>query len=136
MKNEKPITHTVVLAEDDAFISRAYMSGLTQEGFRVVDIHRGDEVVDSVLKENPDIVLLDLMMPFKTGFEVLADIRSHKEIKDLPVLIFSSLQQDQDIDEAMRLGATDYIGKSNISLSGVIDKIRQYIPNEPQKEIQ
>ncbi len=129
MSKEISPTHTVILAEDDTFILRAYMSGLTQTGFRVVDIRRGDKVIEGILREKPDVVLLDLMMPFKTGFEVLADIRSHEELKDLPVLVFSSLQQEQDINEAMRLGATDYIGKSNISLQGVIDKIRQYIPN-------
>lgn len=121
-------THTIVLAEDDAFISRAYISGLTQAGFRVVDIHRGDKVVEAILQEKPDVVLLDLMMPFKTGFEVLEEIRSHEELTELPVLIFSSLQQDQDVDEAVRLGATDYIGKSNISLQGVIEKVKQHIP--------
>ena len=130
MSEEVKKIHTIVLAEDDAFISRAYVSGLTQAGFRVIDIHRGDEVVAAVEREMPDIVLLDLMMPFKTGFEVLADIRSREPLKKIPIIIFSSLQQDHDVEEALRLGATDYLGKSNISLHGVIEKINEYLLGE------
>ena len=118
---------TVILAEDDQFISRAYVAGLQQAGFRVVPVYRGDEVVHAIEREHPDIVLLDLIMPFKTGFEILETLHTHPTAQRVPVFVFSSLAQDKDKDEAFRLGAKDYIEKSNVTLQEVVDKIQAYL---------
>lgn len=119
-KNKKKI----LLAEDDKFIARAYQDGLTRAGFEVVSAVNGQEAIDKVKSEKPDLVLLDLIMPKKNGFEVLEEIKADQTLK-MPVIILSNLSQDSDIEKAKELGAVDYIVKSNFSMKEVIKKIEK-----------
>ena len=120
--------YTIVLAEDDHFISKACAEGLEKDGFKVFVVDSGDEVVDKVKNEKPDILLLDLIMPMKTGFEVLKELREIKEFSSLPIIIFSSLSQGDDIQKAVELGATDYIVKPRTALRNIVDKVNKYLP--------
>ena len=120
LKNRKKI----LLAEDDKFIARAYQDGLSRAGFEVVLAVNGQEAIDKVKSEKTDLVLLDLIMPKKNGFEVLEEIKADKTLK-MPVIILSNLSQDSDIEKAKELGAAGYIVKSNFSMKEVIEKIEK-----------
>jgi len=115
------------LAEDDKFISRAYNDGLTKAGFIVILAYDGVEAVDLADREKPDIILLDLIMPRKNGFEVLSVLKADAGTKDIPVIILSNLGQETDIQKCKDLGAVDYLIKSNFSLKEVINKIKKYL---------
>jgi DNA-binding response OmpR family regulator len=117
----------LLLAEDDKFISRAYNDGLTKAGYEVVLAMDGAEALKMVKEDKPDMVLLDLIMPQKNGFEVLTELKADNETKNIPVIILSNLGQDSDIEKGKKLGAVDYLIKSNFSLKEVIEKINKHL---------
>jgi len=123
MSNEKP---KILLAEDDQFICRAYKDGLSQAGFEVIVASNGGEAVEKIKSEKPDLLLLDLIMPLKSGFEVMEEIKQNK-ISDLPIMVLSNLSQESDIKKSEELGAVDYIVKSNATMRDVIEKIKDIL---------
>jgi len=121
-------TFTVLLAEDELFLSRTFENRLTLEGYTVLLAHDGEDAIQMILKEKPDLILLDLIMPKKNGFEVLEIIKKDELVQHIPVIITSNLGQDSDIEKAMKLGAVDYIIKSNISLKDLAMKVKEHLP--------
>ncbi len=117
----------VLMAEDDKFISRAYKDGLTRAGFEIIMAIDGNETIKLAKSEQPDIILLDLIMPEKNGFEALEELRTDPETREIPVIILSNLGQDTDIKQGKELGAVDYLIKSNYSMPEVIKIIKKYI---------
>ncbi|MCK5212178.1 response regulator [Candidatus Parcubacteria bacterium] len=117
----------ILMAEDDKFISRAYKDGLTRAGFDIIMAADGNEAIALVKSELPDIILLDLIMPDKNGFEALEEFKKMPETKDTPVIILSNLGQDTDIKQSKELGAVDYLIKSNYSMPEVIEKIKKHL---------
>ncbi len=115
----------VLIAEDDAFLLKMYGMQLENENFEVIQAADGEEVIQKLSEGvKPDIMLLDIIMPNKTGFDVLTHIKADPNLKDIPVIILSNLGQDDDIKKALDAGAKDYIVKSNISQQGMIGKIK------------
>jgi len=116
----------ILLAEDDEYISKAYKVGLEEADFIVIPAFNGEEAIEKLKIEKPDLILLDLIMPIKNGFDVLRELKKNAEWKNIPVLILSNLGQDSDIEEALKLGAKDYLVKANFSMKEVIEKIKEY----------
>ena len=117
----------ILMAEDDKFISRAYNDGLTRAGFSVTMASDGEEAITKIKETKPDVILLDLIMPGKNGFEVLEEIKKDEGIKDIPVIILSNLGQDTDVKKGKELGAADYLIKSDFSITEIIKKINEYV---------
>ena len=117
----------ILVAEDDKFLANAYRVKLIKEGFDALIVSNGEEVLKSLEAFNPDVILLDLMMPKIDGFIVLQILRSTDKWKTIPIIITSNLGQKEDIEKGMNLGATDYIVKSDTSISDILVKIRTYI---------
>ena len=118
----------ILMAEDDKFISRAYKDGLSRAGFDITMAIDGNEAIAFAKEGLPDIILLDLIMPEKNGFEALEELKKMPETKDIPVIVLSNLGQDTDIKQSKDLGAVDYLIKSNYSMPEVIEKIKKYLP--------
>ena len=118
------MTKTIVLADDEKFIAIAYNDGLTRAGYNVSVAHDGEEALAKIKELKPDLVLLDLIMPKMTGFEVLKAIKADAALKGIPIVILSNLSQATDESEARTLGATDFLVKSNISMQELIDHIK------------
>lgn len=122
MEEKTPLK--VLIAEDDSFLLKMYGMQLKNENFDVTEAADGVEVLKKLADGlRPDIMLLDIMMPNKTGFEVLTYMKADDDLKDIPVIILSNLGQDDDIKKALDAGAKGYIVKSNISQQGMIEKI-------------
>ena len=119
--------YKILLVEDDKFITKAYVDGLSRTGFVVTAASDGNQALIALKQDKPDLVLLDLIMPEKNGFETLAEIKADESLKDIPVVVVSNLGQDSDIVEAKKLGAIDYLIKSDYSIDEVAKKIRQYL---------
>lgn len=117
----------VALIEDDQFLARVLIFRLNQEDFEVVSVDNGAEAFDAVKKENPDIVLLDLLLPKKNGFEVLQELKLDSSTNNIPVVILSNLGQQTDIDRGIELGAVDYLVKANFSIKDVVSKIKEHL---------
>jgi len=118
------------MIEDDIFFRKLYRDKLVREGFEFIEATNGIEGLNKVMSENPDLVLLDLMLPRKNGFDVLKDIKANPNTKDIPVIILSNLGQESDVKEALDLGAQDYLIKTEVRLSEVIDKVKKNFPKK------
>lgn len=116
----------VLVAEDDRFLMKLYEAKLAEANYDFITALNGVEAIDKIKAEKPDMVLLDVMMPQKNGFDVLAEMKADPELKDIPVVILSNLGQDGDVKKGLEMGAVDYIVKSNISIEDVISKVEKY----------
>lgn len=124
--------YKVLLCEDEVYVARSYVRKLELEGFEVIQANNGVECIEFMQKEKPDLVILDLMMPLQTGFETLEKIKNgdDADLKKIPIIVASNLGQQSDIDEAAKLGAVDFLVKSNISLKELIEKVNKYLPKK------
>ena len=118
---------TILLVEDDKFISRAYRAGIGGEGFKVITAYTGVEGMAKAKRERPDLILLDLVMPMMDGFDLLKDLKKDPETKNIPVVILSNLGQESDIQKGKALGAADYLVKANWSMKDVIAKVKEHL---------
>jgi CheY-like chemotaxis protein len=115
----------LVIADDETFIRQAYKESLTREGYDVIVAENGEEAYEKILSEKPDLIILDLIMPKMNGFEVLKKIKSDPGIQSIPVAVLSNLSQPSDEEEAKKLGAVDFIVKSDISLEELMARIKR-----------
>lgn len=121
-------TCKILVAEDDKFLSRAYEFKLRQLGCSHIILARdGDEALEKIRGEKPDLVLLDLIMPKKSGFDVLAEIKADPALKEIPVIIMSNLGQEADVKKGLEAGANDYVVKANTSLEDVVTRIKKLL---------
>ena len=120
----------VLVVEDDAFLLKAYMSKLQNSDFDVRSATDGEEAIATLAQFKPDIILLDLVMPRKDGFQTLQEIRQMEEFKETPIFVVSNLGQQEEFDHAKALGATDLLLKSNLSMSELVDRIHKAVPNK------
>ena len=116
----------ILIAEDDEFLLKVYRMTLEQEKFDVVIAKDGEEALKQAAKEKPDLILLDILMPKKDGFDVLKELKENEDLKDIPVIILSNLGQEADIEKGKELGAVDYIIKGNVDIENVIQKVKKY----------
>lgn len=120
--------HKIALIEDDANIRKMYRIKLELSGYNVLTAEDGKEAVELIKKANPDLVLLDILLPKKDGFEVLKEIKdsTDKKIKSIPVIMLSNLSSKEDISEAKQLGASDYFVKAKINPKEVAEKVNEF----------
>lgn len=121
----------ILLIEDDPFFQKFYSFKLREQQFEVFVGKDGVEGLQLVRSNTPDLILLDLIMPNKDGFEVLQELASDQELKKIPVLVFSTLSQEKDIARAKELGARDYVNKSFFDFEKLLVKIKTMIA-QPQ----
>jgi CheY-like chemotaxis protein len=117
----------VLLVDDTEFYQKAYKTKLTVEGFLVTTAGNGIEAIACLSREVPDIILLDLMMPVMDGFKVLQAVKSDDRLKAVPVVIFSAKGAPEEVEQAIRLGASDFLVKATTTPNKVLEKIRQVL---------
>lgn len=116
-------TALLLVAEDDQFYANLYRTKLEKEGFGVVVASNGRETLELLRKSNPNLIILDLVMPEMDGFEVLKKLREEKDLRNVPVIILSNLGQPEDIERAKELGVFKYIIKSNVSIHQMVESV-------------
>ncbi|MFZ2303626.1 MAG: response regulator [Minisyncoccia bacterium] len=117
----------VLVVEDEDFLVRALKDNLESEGHTVGVATDGEMVFDELKKKKPSLILLDLLLPKKNGFDVLKEIRQSPEWQHIPVVILSNLGEDSEIKRALELGANDYFVKSQHPIQEVIEKVSEYL---------
>ncbi len=118
----------ILIVEDDRFLREIASQKLEADGFVVESATNGTEALEHLEKNaRPDIIVLDLILPGISGFEVLEKVKQNAVLKDIPVVILSNLGQEEDIEKAKSLGATDYLVKAHFSFAEIIKKIREII---------
>lgn len=125
MSNEN--NNKIVVAEDDAFLIKIYKAKFATLGYDVTIAADGEEAISRIKSEKPSLVLLDLIMPKKNGFEVMTALQADEELKTIPVIVLSNLGQDCDEKKARDLGAVEYIIKSNVKLDEIIETAKKYL---------
>lgn len=114
----------VLLVEDDLFFQKFYASKLTEQQYQVETASNGDEGLQKARSFLPDIIILDIIMPQKNGFEFLAARAAEPALKRIPVIVFSTLGQEEDVKKAMELGANDFVNKALFDFDAVKQKIQ------------
>jgi DNA-binding response OmpR family regulator len=117
----------VLLVEDDKMIIDMYTLKFTQEGYDVMQAENGKDGLDMAKKTNPDIVLLDIILPQMDGFTVLKALKADGNTKGIPVVLLTNLGQDGDVKKGLELGAVDYLIKANFTPSQVVDKVKSLL---------
>lgn len=120
----------IMIIEDDHFLSSLMKARLEKEGFGVIQAFDGEEAMQDLRTEVPALVILDLIMPKVTGFEVLQTISITPQLDKVPVIIMSNLAQDSDIEKARQLGAKEYLIKVKVSIDDLIGKIKNLVPQD------
>ncbi|MDD3491784.1 MAG: response regulator [Candidatus Pacebacteria bacterium] len=123
---------TILLIEDDPFLSSVLRLKLEKESFKVIRAADGEEALHFLTEQGikPDLILLDLILPKKNGFEVLETIRQDPLLEKLPVIIISNLGQPSDIERGKALGIIDYFVKARLSVEELVNKVKQEIKIE------
>ncbi|PIT92617.1 MAG: response regulator [Candidatus Harrisonbacteria bacterium CG10_big_fil_rev_8_21_14_0_10_42_17] len=119
---------TILLVEDDRFLSSLLKNRLQKDAFEVETAMSGTEALEKLKTLRPDIVLLDIILPGKSGFEILEEIKSDPQIQNTPVIIISNLGQEGDVERMMKMGAKDYFVKARTSIEDIVKKVRNYLP--------
>ena len=117
----------ILLVEDDDALAGVYVTRLQAEGFDVRRVNNGEDALAAALSYHPDLVVLDVMMPKVSGFDVLDILRNTPETANLKIIMLTALSQESDKERAQSLGADDYLVKSQVVIADVIDRIRHHL---------
>jgi len=116
----------VLLVDDDPLIIRMYQKKLTGDGYTVRTAFNGEEAMAQVIKEKPDIMLLDVMMPKMNGVETLKALKKNPDTSSIPVIILTNLgDSSEDVENAKKLGALDYLVKAETDLALLSSRIEK-----------
>lgn len=117
----------ILLVEDDVALAKVYLSRLELEGFEVKHVADGEEALSTAVAFKPDMILLDVMMPKITGFDVLDILRNTPETMSMRVIMLTALGQEKDKEHAKKLGADDYLVKSQVVIGDVVARIKHHL---------
>lgn len=117
----------ILLVEDDDALAGVYLVRLQAEGFDVRRVSNGEDALAAAISYRPDLVLLDVMMPKVSGFDVLDILRNTPETANLKIIILTALSQESDKQRAIQLGVDDYLVKSQVVITDVIDRIKHHL---------
>ena len=119
----------ILLIEDDPFLSSLLKNRFVKEGYEVQIAQTGDLGIQAAKQGGFDLILLDLILPGKSGFEVMEEINMDPTAPKIPILIISNLGQDSDVEKGKELGAVGYLIKARTSIEVLISKAKEFIGN-------
>lgn len=117
----------ILLVEDDEALSAVYQSRLELEGFETMEVNNGEKALAAAIEFRPDLILLDVMMPKISGFDVLDILRNTPETANMRVIMLTALSQPKDKEKAQSLGVDDYLVKSQVVIGDVVERIRHHL---------
>jgi len=115
---------TILIVEDEPVFRKIYKDFLECEGYKVLEADDGQKGLGIIRNEKPDLVLLDIVVPSLSGFDILKHMRSEENIKEIPVIIFTVLGEKDNIKKALELGANDFAVKGFYAPGEILSKIR------------
>jgi two-component system alkaline phosphatase synthesis response regulator PhoP len=120
------MSHKILIADDEPNILISLEFLMKREGFEVVLARDGQEAIDAIARERPALVLLDVMMPVKTGFDVCSEVRANEELHDTLIVMLTAKGRDTDVAKGLALGANDYMTKP-FSTRDLVQKVRELL---------
>jgi DNA-binding response OmpR family regulator len=115
----------ILIIEDEETLQKALAQYLEEDKFEVFSAMDGEKGVELAKSEKPDIILLDIILPKKDGFQVLEEIKQDENTKNIPVILLTNLESMEDIQKAFDKGATTYLVKSEYRLEDIVKKINE-----------
>lgn len=120
----------VMMIEDDPFVTELVLHKLSKQGCIPYSIADGNDVINTAVQFEPDVIILDLMLPGASGEEILTALKGNESLKDTPVIVFSNKSTPKDIDHCKSLGASEYFVKSSTELSDLAVVIKKLTKGE------
>jgi DNA-binding response OmpR family regulator len=117
----------VLLVEDDTFLANIYKTKFEMEGFKVSVAENGEAGFNEAKKKNPDVVLLDILLPKLDGFAVLEKLKKDTDVQNIPVILLTNLGQKDDVEKGLELGAADYLIKAHFKPSETVEKVKKVL---------
>jgi DNA-binding response OmpR family regulator len=114
----------VLIIEDEEALRKVLQEKMQSSGFDTFAAKDGDEGWEMAKSKNPDIILLDLVLPKHSGFDVLGGLKQDPELKDIPVFILSNLAEDESLKRALQMGAEDYFVKAQHPINEIVEKVK------------
>ena len=105
------MSYKIILAEDEPQIARLTKFKLEREGYEVIWEKDGGAALESIKANNPDLVLLDVMMPVMDGYQVLKKMKENENTKNIPIIMLTAKGQEQDVVKGIEMGSADYVVK-------------------------
>lgn len=115
----------ILIIEDEKILLDLLQKKLSQEGYDIMATHNGEEGLKAMREQKPDLVLLDIIMPKMSGFEVMEEMNKDAELKEIPIIIVSNSGQPVELERAQSLGAKDWLVKTEFDPQLVIDKVKK-----------
>jgi DNA-binding response OmpR family regulator len=122
-----PDVKKILLAEDDEFLAALLKNRLQRDGYAVEIVENGANVVEMLRTYKPDLLLLDIILPNKLGFEIIEDMRADTKLAKMPFMVMSNLGQPEDIERAKQLGAIEYFVKARLVIEDLIKRIASFL---------
>jgi len=116
----------IVILEDDLALVTSLSQALEADGFEIYSAVDGETGLRTIAEKKPDLVILDIILPRKSGFEVMEALSADKELSKIPVMVLTNLESSQDVNRMMELGAKSFLVKTNYSLDEVLVKVKGF----------
>ncbi|MES2839677.1 MAG: response regulator [Pseudomonadota bacterium] len=120
------MSHKILIADDEPNILISLEFLMKREGFEVVLARDGQEAIDAIKREHPALVLLDVMMPVKTGFDVCSEVRANENSRDMLIVMLTAKGRDTDVAKGLALGANAYMTKP-FSTRELVQKVHELL---------
>lgn len=117
----------ILIVEDEKILREMYRDKFIQAGFEVILAFSAEEGIEVIAKEKPDLILLDILLPRANGINFLERIKKEAEFNSIPVVAFSNYDDQKAKEDALKLGAKDYLIKTNYTPQEIIEKIKNYL---------
>ncbi len=118
----------ILLVEDNPLLIESYSQAISNAGFEVVVVRDGQEVIPAVEKDEPDLIVMDVILPNKDGWEVLTTIKNgHDGLKETKVIIVSDLCQAYDVEKGLEMGAAKYLIRDHYSPEEIVEEIKKIL---------
>ncbi len=118
---------TILIIEDEKDLRFFLKTALSQEGYEVKEAFDAEEGFEKLKEKKPDLILLDILLPGKSGFDFLTQIKADPNFESIPVLILSNYGRQEDIEKGLKLGAVDYLIKANFTLEEIVQKVKKIL---------
>lgn len=115
----------ILIIEDDKFLLKLYSDKLRRADFEVFEALTGEEGLNKISTEKPDLIILDLILPRKSGFEILSELKIDSKTKDIPIIILTNLEQKSDIKRGLEMGAKSYLIKTDFSTNKLPQLVKE-----------
>ncbi len=117
----------IIIIEDEIALQKSLSEFLSLEGFEVISALDGEVGFQLIQKNLPDLILLDIILPKKDGYEVIDEIKNDPKTKNIPIILLTNLSGDENVEKAFSKGITTYLVKSDQKLEDVLEKINELL---------